>query len=82
MYRMLYTVDDDIRRVYAIGYATSPDGIVWAKQGRVAGRESAFDQAGSPSVVWDEGERRVWYSTMEGIACVEWEKLLEQAPAP
>jgi len=77
-YRMLYTVDDDIRRVYAIGHAISPDGIAWTKQGRVAGQESAFDQAGSPSVVWDEEERRVWYSTMEGIACVEWDNLLKR----
>jgi len=73
MYRMWYTADDDVRRVYAIGYASSSDGVVWNKQGKVLGGESPFDVAKFPSVVWDEEERRIWYRTLEGIACVEWE---------
>ena len=73
MYRMWYTTDDDVRRVYAIGYASSSDGVVWNKQGKVLGGESPFDVAKFPSVVWDEEERRIWYRTLEGIACVEWE---------
>ena len=76
IYRMLYGVDDDIRRVYAIGYATSSDGVAWKKRGKVAGGESAFDHASHPSLVWDKEERRMWYQTLEGIACIEWDRLV------
>jgi RNA polymerase sigma-70 factor, ECF subfamily len=74
VYHMWYTVDDDLQRIYAIGYATSPDGKRWTKQGKVMGGESAFDQATNPSVVWDEEECRMWCQTLEGIVCTGLDK--------
>lgn len=71
MYHLWYTADDDLRRVYAIGYATSPDGIVWEKHDKVAGGTSAFDHAVCPSVVWNVHEHRMWYQTWEGLACAD-----------
>ena len=73
IYRLWYTADDDLRRIYAIGYATSPDGTTWEKQGKVLGGESLFDHAICPSVVWEK--RQLWYQSLEGIRSADWDRL-------
>jgi hypothetical protein len=70
-YRMYYSVSVD-SGAYAIGTATSPDGINWRKDQRVVvlprGSEGEFDYwyAAIPKVVRDDSGYRMWYTGYNG----------------
>ena len=71
-YKMWYTgtPDSNFSAIPAIGYATSSDGISWAKSGSnpvlTAGTSGDWDDAGvmSPSVIWDADASlyKMWYT--------------------
>ena len=72
LYKMWYTgtPDSNFSAIPAIGYATSSDGISWAKSGSnpvlTAGTSGDWDDAGvmSPSVIWDADASlyKMWYT--------------------
>ncbi len=71
LYKMWYTgLTPDLPPVPAIGYATSTNGISWAKYGTTPvltkGTSGAWDDegVGSPSVIWDadDGVYKMWYT--------------------
>ena len=67
-YKMWYTGHDGAS--FSIGYATSADGITWAKQGMVldvgAGGEWDDDGVQSPSVILDGATYKMWYGGDDG----------------
>jgi predicted GH43/DUF377 family glycosyl hydrolase len=68
-YKMWYSGSDGSN--YRIGYATSPDGIVWTKY---AGNPLDLDTPGewddysvsAPSVLFEDGLYKMWYSGFDG----------------
>jgi len=70
-YKMWYSGIDD-NTIGQIGYATSPDGIWWAKNPLPVLSNGAMgdwdaDIAGAPCVIWDEdeGQYEMWYTGMD-----------------
>jgi len=68
-YKMWYNGNN---KNYRIGYATSPDGIVWTKHYDAPvldlGPGASWDdrQVGSPAVLLNNGEYRMWYTGSDG----------------
>lgn len=67
-YKMWYSGYDGTK--YYICYATSPDGLVWAKHGAVLNSGSVgepdYIYAAHPTVIYD-GEYRMWYSAYNNL---------------
>ena len=68
VYKLWYTGYNGT--IWSIGYATSPDGIAWTKQGKILDKGSAgqVDSAHvlHPSIIKDGDVYKMWYSAHDG----------------